>query len=300
MRAAASTSCWFMTFRCFIIFAFSGSNTNFITVSPISHCGLWCQYLQHLSWWPSENIFEPKLRWFFYEFGCAGGWPRNESYHPILLKDFQKVSLTNRQSVEFLLFNFRSSFDYFSIEKCYDTKWQNKHNKSLNKGSDSNSPSPPSRHVFRNPSTYQHQYDTFFQQKHIQLFLKGLISDDKKTPSEDLEPFLHRFKQSLRRFKLWTRYNFLNLKLKPSLVYSIDLFSQLSIFLEYMLKNTSNFCQPIRMGHFKITLKTNLRSSSHAIRQLRFPNVASSSKMVLTNCGVAKSNSSIPIIITWY
>ena len=27
------------------------------------------------------------------------------------------------------------------------------------------------------------------------------------------------------------------IKLKPSLVYSIDLFSQLSIFLEYMLKN---------------------------------------------------------------
>ena len=35
-------------------------------------------------------------------------------------------------------------------------------------------------------------------------------------------------------------------------------------------------------------LKTNLRSSSQAIRQLRFPNVASSSKIVFTNWGVAK------------
>ena len=36
-------------------------------------------------------------------------------------------------------------------------------------------------HYFENPSTYQHQYDTFSQQKHIQLFLKGLMSADKNT-----------------------------------------------------------------------------------------------------------------------
>ena len=87
---------------------------------------------------------------------------------------------------------------------------------------------------------------------------------------------------------------FFMIKLKPSLVYSIDLFSQLSIFLEYMLKNNYiQFLSAYQKEHFKVILKTNLRSSSHAIRQLRLPNVASSSKMVLTNCGVAKSNFSM-------
>ena len=92
-------------------------------------------------------------------------------------------------------------------------------------------------------------------------------------------------------------------------IYPIKVETYLGIFKRFIftLINLSRvhaekdilFHQPIRLENFNIILKTNLRSSSHAIRQLRFPNVASSSKMVLTNCGVAKSNSSMLLVRLW-